>query len=203
MSRHPSIFGKALHFLGLGKRPPWSPAFMAELIKAQTKYNHAQGLIDGEENIIHIKAHEATRVLIFGDMHGSFHSLLRDLLYLRENGSLTDELKITNNHLFLVFNGDFIDRSPHNIDSLILLTMLMGKNPNQVIYVAGNHERDRTWNNYSLKQELVSRGRFFSKQTIPFDNEIMAFFSSLPSAIYLSGSQDKKRSHSYIFLLPH
>ncbi len=191
-SRHPSIFGKALHFLGLGKRSPWSLAFMAELIKTQTKYNHAQGLIDGQESIIHIKAQESTRVLVFGDMHASFHSLVRDLLYLREKGSLTDELKITNNHLFFVFNGDFIDRSPHNIDSLILLTMLMGKNPNQVIYVAGNHERDRTWNDYSLKQELISRGQYFSEQNIPFDNEIMAFFASLPSAVYLSGSQDKK-----------
>jgi branched-chain amino acid transport system substrate-binding protein len=191
-TRHPSIFGSALQALGLWQRPPWSVAFMAELMKAQTKLHHARGLVDGEKTFIHIRADKATKIVVFGDIHGSFHSLIRDLKYLRDNGSMTDDLKISSANLFLIFNGDFIDRASYSVDCMILVNLLMKQNPEQVIYVAGTHERRGAWKDYSFRRELVSRGKYFSTQAIPFDDQIMAFFATLPAAVYLSGGKDSK-----------
>lgn len=191
-TRLPNKFEKTLHFFGLGKRPPWSVHFLAQQLKAQIKVNHAKGLIDGKSSFIHIKAKAATKILVFGDIHGSFHSLLRDFVYLRDNGFVTEDLKLKNDQLFLIFNGDFINRSPYSVDALILLSLLMEKNPERVIYVGGKHERDGYWMDYSLKHELISRGRLFSKQAIPFKEQLLTFFASLPAAVYLSGSKDTK-----------
>ncbi len=191
-TRHPSLFGRAMQILGIWQRPPWSVAYLAELMKSTTKINHARGLIDGEKSFIHIRANASTKVLVFGDIHGSFHSLIRDIKYLRDSGSMNDELKLTDDHLFLVFNGDFIDRASYSVDSLLLLISLMKQNPEQVIYVAGRHERDGFWKDYSLRRELVSRGNYFSRQAIPFHDQIMTFFASLPAAVYLSGNKDTR-----------
>ncbi len=186
-SRQPGFIAKTTQSLGIWKGPPWSVGFLANLIKEQTKLNHEKGLIDGDKNVIHIKAQTATRVLVFGDMYGSFHSLLRDLGYLRDSGVLNNDLKILNKNIFMIFNGNFIDRSPYSVDALILLMTLMKKNPEQVIYLAGNHEKNGHWTDYSFKQELVMRGRLLSEQPIPFNKEMLDFFASLPEAVYVSG----------------
>ncbi len=75
---------------------------------------------------------------------------------------MTDDLKISSANLFLIFNGDFIDRASYSVDCMILVNLLMKQNPEQVIYVAGTHERRGAWKDYSFRRELVSRGKYFS-----------------------------------------
>lgn len=79
---------------------------MAELISKQTKENHARAMIDGTKNVIHIKANDATRLFVFGDIHGAFHSVLRVLLHLREIDVIDDDLIIKDKDAYIIFNGD-------------------------------------------------------------------------------------------------
>ncbi len=179
-----------LHKLGLHSEDPWSARFMARLIKKLTEKNRTNKLGDGKNTIIHLRAQEKTKVLVFGDLHGAFHSLLRDLRYLQQRGSLHEDLRILDDALYIVFNGNLIDRSAYSIDTLILVSLLIEKNPRQVIYLAGEHERDIVWRNFSLANELRLRGKLHSDQDIPFAIEINNYFDTLPAALYLSGATD-------------
>jgi branched-chain amino acid transport system substrate-binding protein len=191
-SRSVSFLTRALQQLGIWQRSAWSAVYLSKLLKQATKNNHAMGMIDGKKAVIHIKASSPTRVLVFGDVHAAFHSLVRDLLHLRESGIIDDDLKILDKNLFIVFNGDFIDRSPYSIDALILLLSIIKNNPKQVFYLAGKHERDGNWKDYGLKRELIWRGRAFSQQPVPFEKQVLDFFSSLPASVYVSGADDDK-----------
>lgn len=188
-SRNPSLFGYALQKISLWKIPPSSPLYLAQLISEVTKRNHAAGLVDGKNNFIHIKAHNS-KFFVFGDIHGALHSLVRDLKQLRSMGILSDDLKVKDPTSYVIFNGDLIDRASYSVDTLIIVAQLMKQNPDRVIYIAGRHERNAHWKDYSLKRELSNRARFYSAQKIPLYNELTAFFASLPAAVYISGQKD-------------
>ncbi len=191
-SRGTNLFGKFLQQLGLMQRPAWSPVFLSTLLKEMTRTNLAKGMGEGRKGFVQLKALAPSRILIFGDVHGAFHSLVRDLAHLRELGSLDDDLKIIDKNLYIIFNGDFIDRSPYSIDALILALSLMKNNPDRVFYLAGKHERDGNWKDYGLKRELIWRGKIYSKQAIPFERQVLKFFGTLPVAVYISGAEDNK-----------
>lgn len=184
-SRGPSLWETIKLKLNLLEPPIWSPQYLAIQLKKRARENKNFGLTDGVKNFIHIKASLGTRILVFGDVHGAFHSLVRDLSYLKSTNVIDDNLSIKDG-VYLVFNGDFIDRSPYSIDSLLLLLLLMEKNPHKVLYVAGNHERNSKWQDFGLKRELVARGYPYSKQVVPFKEEVNDFFNTLPESIYVS-----------------
>lgn len=191
-SRLPGAIGTFRQWLGLWQPPPFSPNYLAKLLREVTKANRAMGLEDGEKSFIHIKSHEPSKLIVFGDVHGSFHSLIRGLEHLREQNIIGDDLSITSPSTYILFNGDFIDRSPYSIDSLILACLLMKKNPKQVFYIAGKHERNGHWLDYGLRRELVARGKYYSDEAVPFHYDVLNFFATLPEAVYVSGSKDQR-----------
>lgn len=190
--RNPSLFGYALQKIGLWQQPAFSPAYMAELLVSLRKINQEKGLSDGKNSFIHIKAKKSNNIFVFGDLHGALHSLVRDLKHLREINVLNEDLTLKDPNAYLLFNGDLIDRASYSVDILIVVSLLMKKNLDRVFYIAGRHERNAYWKDYSLKRELTNRARFYSAQKIPFYNELTGFFDSLPAAIYISGLNDTK-----------
>lgn len=170
--------------------PAWSVRHLMQLAKDVTKQNHDFELTDGKNNFLHIRAVKESSIYIFGDMHGAFHSLVRDLGYLSNNHIIDDNLKILDEHTYIVFNGDAVNRNAYNVDTLILILTLMKKNPRNVFYVAGNHERDGHWLDYGLRRELQTRGRYYSQQFIPAYDQLMNLFETLPEAIYVTGAKD-------------
>jgi Calcineurin-like phosphoesterase len=86
-----------------------------------------------------------TEVAVFGDIHGSFPSLLRDIDFLSTpaGGSffVEDTLKLKPNKA-LVFCGDYTDRGVYGVESLALLMALRVNNPlpGRVVINRGNHE---------------------------------------------------------------
>jgi len=127
-----------------------------------------------------------TQFYIWGDMHGAYHSLVRDLTYLHEQDVITSELEIKNDKTFLVFNGDFIDRSPFNVQTLHVALLLMKKNPKQVYYLRGNHEDKKHWQNYGLKRELINLAHSTSLEEIPLGTAINQLFYTLPLALFIT-----------------
>lgn len=186
-SRDLTITQKVFKAIYLLKEPSWSPKFLARNLRELTKLNKERGFSQGFKTFLHIKTNAKTRVFVFGDLHGAFHSLLRDLGYLKEQELIDNSLKLSPN-VYMIFNGDLIDRSPHSIDTLILTTLLLKANPDQVHYVAGKHERNSHWRDFGLKRELVARGYHYSQQSVPFKNEVNDFFQTLPEAVYLSSN---------------
>lgn len=187
--RSPTLFQRSLHAFGINQAESFSPRYLSTMVKYLTKQNHRIGLAaNGKPSFIHIKAIKETKLYIFGDLHSAFHSLIRDLKYLEKLGVINDQLEV-DEYSYLIFNGDVIDRSAYNIDTLILVATLMKKNPLNVFYVMGNHERNSRWLDFGLKRELVARGSLYSKQLVPFRNQIDDFFASLPEAIYVSGTE--------------
>lgn len=193
-TRLPSLFSMALREFGLWQRPAFSPKYLCALLVNQTKEHHKKGLVNGKDSFIHIKANEKTKVYVFGDIHAALHSLVRDLRELAKRGVLSEELVVKDKDSFIIFNGDLIDRASYSIDTLIVVALLMQKNPDNVIYVAGEHERDAHWKDYSLKRELTSRARIYSEQSIPFYGELTSFFATLPEAVYVSGQSDTQEA---------
>ncbi len=139
-SRLPSWPRRFARYLGLGQADPWSPKFLAHQLKKLSEKSRKQGLADGRNSVLNIKALKPTSIYIFGDVHGAFHSMVRDLNYLKENKVINNDLEIVEKTTYFVMNGDYINRSPYSIDALLLLSLMMEKNPGQVIYLPGNHE---------------------------------------------------------------
>lgn len=193
-TRAPTALEKLLRTFDNGHKKQWTPFLLSQLVKALTAKNRKFGLDDGRNTFIHIKAAEPASIFVFGDLHGAFHSLLRDLEYLKRHGIIDDRLIVADSNKYLIFNGDVINRSAYNIDSLILVAMLMTKNPHNVFYIAGKHERDSHWLDFGLKRELIARGKEYSKQTVPFQRQLDDFFRSLPEAVYITGSDDNHQA---------
>ncbi|WP_029201685.1 metallophosphoesterase [Oribacterium sp. NK2B42] len=69
--------------------------------------------------------------VIIGDVHGCYEELL----------SLLDQLKINLSVDKLIFVGDLIDRGQDSFKVLQLIKSLKEKNPENIVYLRGNHEQ--------------------------------------------------------------
>lgn len=188
-TRLPSPFERVLRNFGIIHLESWSPRHLSQLLKELTKKNHGAGLFNGKESFIHIKSIDKTVIYVFGDLHGAFHSLVRDLEHLHERGVLDDNLRILDENTYIVFNGDAINRSPYSIDTLTLIATTLRANPKNAIYVAGNHERDSHWVDYGLRRELIDRASHLSTRQVPYQTVVDDFFATLPEAVYVSFAQ--------------
>jgi len=107
---------------------------------------------------------------VFGDIHGQFRDLM---LFFIAFGSPAER-----NAPMFVFNGDFVDRGEHQLETIGLLLALKVLLPERVWLVRGNHE-DRLMNQkYGFQQECHERlGKDWGQQV--FD-VIQKAFDQLP-----------------------
>ena len=74
---------------------------------------------------------------VFGDIHGQ----LSDLLALfRAHGFPSNQKGGDIESVSYVFNGDFVDRGPHQLECVVLLFSLKVAFPDRVFLIRGNHE---------------------------------------------------------------
>ena len=86
---------------------------------------------------------------IFGDLHGQLKDVLSLMLqhasfpYSGE-GSNDEDIGITNNDIDMgisyIFNGNFVDHGPHQLETALLLLSLKIVNPDNVYLIRGNYE---------------------------------------------------------------
>lgn len=141
------------------------------------------------KDLVYLSLKTGDQLIVWGDIHGTFHSLIRCLKKLKEDGILDNDLKLRKENVKLIFMGNIIDRSAYSIDTLMLVLTLMNQNPQQVIYMRASHENNENWLNYDFKREIAVRLGVASV-TDPFVRLFNKFCAALPSQIFANLSQD-------------
>jgi hypothetical protein len=142
------------------------------------------------------------QVIIFGDLHGSIHSLIRDLEKLRDLGYLDNSYKITKANTYFLFLGDYIDRGIYGTEVIYTLARLRTANPHHVILVRGNHEDYLLQPSFRKKHTSQEEkdntpsyiDELYKKFTLTEEDEVIIFrfYEILPLVLYL-GSRDKEQ----------
>lgn len=178
-----------LYLAGIKEKPVWSVSFFKTILENTLKARETAG---HKDNLIYkIQTETTSKFIIFGNMQGAFHSLVRCLIKIKELGIIGDDFKITNPNYYIIFMGDLVDRSPFTLEILTLGLKLLEINPQNVIYMRGNHEAKDYWQEHTLKTELQIRVAHLSKDAIPLQKEVSSFFNTLPLAIYLTVPQSE------------
>jgi len=134
-----------------------------------------------------------SRVFLWGDVQGAFHSLVRTMSHLHQTQVLDVNFKITNPNDYFIFNGDLIDRSAYNIETLYVVLLLLQQNPKQVFYVQGNHENNRYWLDYGLKTEVNIRAKHLQRNGFVVLQSLESFFATLPQEVLITAQQKNLR----------
>lgn len=175
-----------LEFVHLAKPPIWSAGFFKTQLESLIATREVKHYKD--QFICKLTATANSKFVLFGNVQGSFHSLVRCLAKLTELGIISRDLKIITPEYFIIFVGDVIDRSPFTMDTLSAVCKLLALNPDNVVYMRGNHESNNYWQEHTLKTELQIRAAHLSKSTIPLADEVNKFFGTLPIAIYITAN---------------
>lgn len=155
----------------------------AELLKEVTEYRervYSRGRL-----VQKMMPEPGSSFIIWGELNGAFHSLVRCLTQLKQQSIIDENLKIIKPLTYFVFNGDVVHRSPYVIETLTLVLLLMKKNPKKVFYLKGDIEDKQGWMEGALGREMRIRASKLSKEKIPFSNLFRRFFGTLPLALYL------------------
>lgn len=131
---------------------------------------------------------EGSRIAVFGDLHGAYHSFLRELYSLVQKGYMDENFCVQpayRDSFYILFLGDYVDRGYYGLEVLLTILHLKRHNPLNVFISRGNHE-DRSLN------EGASFGDFSFEILSKFDNisdhqisTLYYIYDTLPSAIFL------------------
>lgn len=133
------------------------------------------------------------RLIIWGELNGAFHSLVRDVSELYKQGRITQELVLADNCYFL-FNGNVIGDGPYALEVFMLVVYLMYKNPQRVIYIKGDQEDKEHWIRSSFEQQIQKFNRALGSQNNDvYSNQLRIFFNSLPLALYAFAPEHVKQ----------
>jgi hypothetical protein len=125
------------------------------------------------------------KLICIGDLHGSLHSLLRNLWHMVEQGQLADDFSLTPGNR-LIFLGDLVDRGTYGIEVIALLLRLKLKNWDAVDIIRGNHEDVNDSGFF-----LCDRFGFSAEVSYKYPGDINVlfeckkFFLSLPQALFI------------------
>ena len=113
-----------------------------------------------------IKCDSNAKIINMGDIHGSFHSMFRNVRRLMSVGIMNENFKLAPNY-YIILTGDLIGYGMYSIWVLFLASLLMLYNKNNVFYIRGNHEG---------QIELAERRGA--------NDKITAYFVQRPTSIY-------------------
>ncbi len=182
-SLQPGIVERFLHWTGLvtdNAFPMQQFSHLLDEVMLDRKQKYPLGRL-----IQKIEPTSESLFIIWGELNGAFHSLVRDLQELKRLNIIDDTLKLQEEHQYLVFNGDVVGRSPYVVETLMVILLLMKQNERQVIYIKGSQEDKQRWQHGALARALSIRAADVSVEKIPFEKSLHLFFATLPIALYL------------------
>lgn len=182
-SQLPRWWDRLMFNIHIKSWPLWHIEGFVDLLTRVTLYRENEGYIG--RFVMQEPARYGASYIIWGDLQGAFHSLVRELNKLHAMGIIDNDLLIIEQNYYLVFNGNAINRSAYSLEVLTLLLRLMEVNPQRVFYLRGDYEDQGHWKNFSLKTDLILRASLVSHTEIPLSHEIDRFFNTLPLALYV------------------
>lgn len=188
--QEPSWWDHFLYKIGVRSWPLWHVQAFKDLMVNVSKMNEDNGYIG--RFVLKMKPVGGSMFVIWGDVQGAFHSLVRVLTELQRKGFINDRLEIVKPNVYFVFNGDFINRGPYSLEALTVVMRLMERNRKRIFYIRGSQEDSGHWKNFNLKDELIIRAASVSKAEIPLGPELDRFFNTLPLALYLIDQEGEK-----------
>jgi len=118
--------------------------------------------------------------LVVGDIHGDFDTLVK----LLDTGGATSLLEEGG---YLVFLGDYVDRGPMQVESMVIALLFKLKYPEQVVTLRGNHEPppDLKPFPHDFPDVLISR---YGKEGVKLYDAFAKLFQLLPYVAIAKGS---------------
>lgn len=162
---------------------PFEISYFKQLLDHLIQEREAQGYT--QDSIIKLNTSKNPNFIVWGDLNSSLQSFLRALEELKAKKIIDDYGKIIDASYYFVFLGDVINLGPYSVDVLALVMHLMAINPQNIIYLRGDHETNHLWQEYNLARELHIRAQHYAQNYVPFCDEINRFFKTLPYALYL------------------
>ncbi|MCK4517824.1 hypothetical protein KAT92_03550 [Candidatus Babeliales bacterium] len=185
-SLSPNIFkktwGGAKNLWPNKKYATWSPDVLKKLLVDVTDERKMRSYQAGFTQ--KLTPPSSAHFVAWGNIHGSFHSFVRDLRELKNKGIINEDLTIAKPDHYLVFNGNVVDLSPFSMETLTAVLLLMKQNRHNAFYVRGAHESKNRWRRYGLGQELGAKVKK-TKHYVAFESMLKDFFNTLPSALHL------------------
>ncbi|OIR59022.1 MAG: serine/threonine-protein phosphatase 5 [Amphiamblys sp. WSBS2006] len=117
-------------------------------------------------NVVSVVKEKDTRLTICGDVHGQFF----DVLKIFENNGYPSK-----KHIY-VFNGDFVDRGAHSVETALALLAFKACLPKHFFISKGNHETESMNRFFGFEEEAI---RKHGKQIYALFREV---FNTLPIA---------------------
>ncbi|KAH8745828.1 Metallo-dependent phosphatase-like protein [Diaporthe sp. PMI_573] len=146
----------------------------------QIQSTDVQGLLEQSRNLLetggninYIRLGKTERLVVIGDLHGNVDNLCT--IILRE-GKPSQCKKY-------LFNGDFVDRGPYSVETLLLIVSLKAIYPQYVFLNRGNHESD-------LKQSFYKElgDRFLDGAGAAYNKSIKLFRAMQIATVLSSGA---------------
>lgn len=175
--------------LGFQKKPLWHAQGFERLLEKTTALYEDNGYIG--RFVVKMKPVPGSVFVLWGDVQGAFHSMVRVLNYLHEKEIINDRFEIVKPYTYFVFNGDLINRGAYSLEVLTVVMHLMQRNLGKVFYIRGRNEDAGHWKNFNLKNELMIRIGAHSSSDVPLGQALDQFFNTLPLALYLIDTYDQ------------
>ena len=138
--------------------------------------------IGEQESYIHkINFDKDQKIIIIGDIHGSFHTLFRLFVRLHSLNILDiNTFKIKDGYT-IIFLGDIVDRGAYQRETLYLVFNLLNENFNdkqltnpKILYNRGNHEEENINERDGFKDEC---DKTCGNELFELTNELFKYFS--------------------------
>jgi hypothetical protein len=137
--------------------------------------------------ILKLQLKKTDKIILIGDLHGSFHTFFRILCRLHRYDILNLETFELNSNYKIIFLGDILDRGEYSLDIIYLIFKLMNiNNTNElnVIYNRGNHETYNIFYTNGSSDEFIKKFGDVNNYNI-FIMKYLKLLNILPSAILL------------------
>ncbi|MCF2139953.1 MAG: serine/threonine protein phosphatase [Candidatus Lokiarchaeota archaeon] len=131
------------------------------------------------QQIVEFKNFSPTKTDFFfiGDIHGSFSSLHRMISFFVKK---IEAASSQQRHIKIIFLGDYVDRNPLDLHTLVFLLLFNLKYPKNVLLLRGNHEEKTMNKQYGFRYSVL---RQFPRSLFI---QISEFFTKLPLAAIFS-----------------
>lgn len=155
--------------------------------------------IQQNDHIMNMQVAESkfAHIVVVGDIHGSIHSLVRNLHRMVKSGYMDKNFRLSKNTL-CVFLGDYVDYGAYGMEVLWTILCIHAINPSQVVVIGGNHEdidqnEVRTQGRDSFMTEVVNVYDVNVWKSLR--HHLMLLYNCIPRGLVLRQGADAREIH--------